>query len=229
MNYENPALIERLAAEHALGTLRGAARRRFTRLCDTNATALRAVHRWEDDLSALTRTLKPVEPSARVWQGISAQLFAQRAPIAARAARRRAWSVAAAAGLVAIAVMVGVFVRQPPTVLPTLAVLGSDAAHPVWRIGRGKESAALSIEVVGVIEHPSGKAYELWALPRGGSPVSLGLLPGAGSLTRALNDRQRAALLVADKVAVSVEPELGSPTGSPTGPVILVAPVSLSG
>ena len=226
MNYDNPALIDRLAAEHVLGTLRGAARRRFSRLCDTNQNALRAVQKWEDDLSALTRTLERVQPSARVWQRISAQLYFKSA---SRKARRRAWSFAIAAGLLAIGVMVSVFVRQSPTVLPPLAVLGTDAAHPVWRIGRGKESAALSIDVVGAIEHRPGKAYELWALPRGGNPVSLGLLPGAGSLKRALNDRQRVALLAADKVAVSVEPELGSPTGSPTGPVILVAAVSGSG
>jgi anti-sigma-K factor RskA len=38
-----------------------------------------------------------------------------------------------------------------------------------------------------------------------------------------LSGAQRAALLAADKVAVSVEPSGGSPTGSPTGPVIIVA------
>ena len=43
-----------------------------------------------------------------------------------------------------------------------------------------------------------GRSYELWALPRGGAPVSLGLLPAAGSAERTLSERQRTALLAAD-------------------------------
>ena len=37
-----------------------------------------------------------------------------------------------------------------------------------------------------------------------------------------LSEAQRAALRAADKVAVSVEPTGGSPSGSPTGPIIIV-------
>jgi anti-sigma-K factor RskA len=90
-------------------------------------------------------------------------------------------------------------------------------------IERRKELAALTPRVVGPVQRLPGKAYELWALPRGGQPVSLGVLPAGGTQERTLNAAQRAALLAADKVAVSVEPPGGSPTGSPTGPVIIVA------
>lgn len=229
MNYDNATLIDRLAAEHVLGTLRGSARRRFERLCETNARVLGAVQRWEDDFGALTKSVAPVQPSPRVWQGITARLFAGSAPAVERVRRRRGWEFAVAAGLVAVGLLVSVFVRQPTEALQTLAVLGADTAHPVWRIERGKQVSALTIDVVGAVERQPGKSYELWALPRGGSPVSLGLLPRDGTLRRTLNEQQRAALLAADKVAVSIEPERGSPTGSPTGPVILVASVSLSG
>lgn len=37
MNYRNPERIDRLAAEYALGTLRGPARRRFERLLRDHA------------------------------------------------------------------------------------------------------------------------------------------------------------------------------------------------
>ena len=70
----------------------------------------------------------------------------------------------------------------------------------------------------------SGKSFELWALPdNGGAPVSLGLMPESGRLDRELTDAQRAALRGASKVAVSLEPTGGSPTGAPTGPVLFVA------
>ena len=56
--------------------------------------------------------------------------------------------------------------------------------------------------------HPleAGKALELWVLPAQGNPVSLGLLPVSGEARRALTDAQRAALAGAKQLAVSLEP-----------------------
>jgi anti-sigma-K factor RskA len=228
MRYENQELLDRLAAEHVLGTLRGPARRRFERLCASSAAARGAMHRWEDDWLVLSRSLRPIQPSERVWANVSRQLFGARSA-APRVSRWRTWQLAAAAGVIAVAFMVGLIVHEQQPPLQTIAVLGTDNAHPLWRIERRKELAALTIRVVGPVQRLPGKAYELWALPRGGQPVSLGLLPAGGTYERTLNAAQRAALLAADKVAVSVEPPGGSPTGSPTGPVIIVANLSALG
>ena len=231
MNYEQAELLDRLAAEYALGTLRGRARRRFERLYTESAAARGAVHRWEDHWSALSRTVPPVEPSPRVWAAVSRRLFGDDAPAAEprRIRRWRAWQLAAAAGLVAVALIVGLIVRQAAPPLQTLAVLGTDTAHPVWRLERRLPLTVLTIEVIGTVPEAAGRSYELWALPRGGAPVSLGLLPAAGSAERPLSERQRTALLAADKVAVSVEPAGGSPTGSPTGPIVIVTNVPAAG
>ena len=59
-----------------------------------------------------------------------------------------------------------------------------------------------------------------------GNPVSLGLMPLRGDAERALTPRQRELLLSAMNVAVSLEPAGGSPTGLPTGPVVIVAPIA---
>jgi anti-sigma-K factor RskA len=222
MKYEDPALLDRLAAEQVLGTLRGPARRRFERLCTSSAAARSALYRWEDDWSVLSRSLAPIQPSERVWERLRSRLFGERAA-PPRRSRWRSWQLAAAAGVVAIALIVGLIVREQQPPLQTLTVLGTDSAHPLWRIERRTPLAALTIRVVGPVQRVPGKAYELWALPRGGQPVSLGLLPARGTYERTLSGAQRAALLAADKVAVSVEPSGGSPTGSPTGPVIIVA------
>ena len=225
MNYEQPELLDRLAAEYALGTLRGPARTRFERLYTRSADARRALHRWEDDWAHLSRTLPAVQPSPQVWAAVSRRLFANEAA-PPRARRWRTWQLAAAAGLAAVILIIGLIVRQlAPPPLQTLAVLGTDTAHPVWRLERRLPLTALTIEVVGTVPEAAGKSYELWALPRGGSPVSLGLLPAAGRAERTLSEPQRLALLAADKVAVSVEPAGGSPTGSPTGPIVIVTNV----
>ncbi|MDP3525548.1 MAG: anti-sigma factor, partial [Hoeflea sp.] len=65
-----------------------------------------------------------------------------------------------------------------------------------------------------------GKSLELWLVPGEGAPVSLGLVPGDGGrlvLDPGLTDRLTAGALL----AVSLEPLGGSPTGGPTGPVLL--------
>ena len=229
MNYEQAELLDRLAAEYTLGTLRGPARRRFERLCAESASARRAQYRWEDDWSALSRALPLVQPAARVWTNVSRQLFGEHAP-RPRQRRWRPWQLAAAAGLLAVVLIVGLIVRQAaPPPLQTIAVLGTDPAHPVWRLERRLPLTALTIQVVGTVPPTAGKSYELWALPPGAAPVSLGVLPVAGRAERTLSGPQRAALLAADKVAVSVEPVGGSPTGSPTGPIVIVTTLPAAG
>jgi len=225
MRYEGAELLDLLAGEYVLGTLRGPARRRFERVCVSNTAARTALERWEDDWSVLSLSLAPIEPSAAVWEELKQRLFGAGSPrSAARPVRQRAWRMAIAASLVAIALIIGLYVReQQPRPLQTLALLGPDTAHSVWRVERPRELTSLTIRVVGSVQRVPGKGYELWALPRGGNPVSLGLLPEGGTLERRLTNPQRTALLAADKVAVSIEPAGGSPTGSPTGPIVIVA------
>ncbi len=186
MKYEDPRLLDSLAAEHVLGTLRGRARRRFEKVCASSTAARGTVHRWEDAWAGMSAALTPIAPSAGVWAQIERRLFgSERAARAVRPWRR--WQLAAAAGLVAVALIVGLIVHERPAPLETLAVLATDSAHPLWRLERRRELAALTIRVVGPAQPPPGKSYELWALPRGGQPVSLGLLPAGGTLEHILS------------------------------------------
>ena len=229
MRYESAELLDRLGAEYVLGTLRGPARRRFERLCVASAAARASAHRWEDEWSALSRSITPLQPSAHVWPAIQRRVAAAGGARPRRPSSWPTWSLAAAASLAAVALVVGLLVHERQGPLQTIAVLGPDAAHPQWRVERPKDLTALTIRVIGQVHVAPEKSYELWALPRGGNPVSLGLLPLGGKLERSLTSAQRAALVAADKVAVSVEPAGGSPTGNPTGPVVIVASVSALG
>ena len=80
MNYNNPELRSALAAEFVLGTLQGAARKRFETLLLTDADLQRSVAQWQDALAVLALRLTPVAPPRRVWNRIRAQLFMQNAP-----------------------------------------------------------------------------------------------------------------------------------------------------
>lgn len=74
----NPELLDRLAAAHALGTLRGGARRRFEHVARQSPTARAAALLWQERFAALTELQPPEAPSANVWKRIENLLIAQR-------------------------------------------------------------------------------------------------------------------------------------------------------
>jgi anti-sigma-K factor RskA len=221
MKSANRELVDRLAAEYVLGTLRGRARRRFERwFVSPQVGAL--VKAWELRLAGLEPRLEPVTPPATVWRGIENKLELRK--LSRRPTMRR---LAIAASLLFF-VMVGVLLMRPPAMPPMTqqALLQTDAQTIYWRVEVLGDSQELNLHVHLVHDLPPGKSHELWALPEGGgAPVSLGLLPHTGDHHRVLNAAQRAALATSKQIAVSLEPEGGSPTGAPTE-VLFASPLA---
>ena len=220
MKSANRELVDRLAAEYVLGTLRYRARRRFERwLLSPQVGAL--VKAWEDRLSGLEPQLTPIDPPATVWRGIENKLELRK--MQRRPATR--WMAIAASLLFFVAI--GVFFTKPvgPPITGT-SLLAADAQTIYWRVEVFGDRQEIKIRAQSVYDLPAGKAHELWALPEGGAPVSLGLLPQSGDRRVVLTDAQRTALANSKQIAVSLEPEGGSRTGAPTGPVLLLAPLS---
>jgi anti-sigma-K factor RskA len=223
MKSANRELLDRLAAEYVLGTLRYRARRRFERwLLSPQVGAL--VKAWEERLAGLEPQLVPVTPPEAVWHGIEEKLELRKMQ------RRPAARWLAIAASLAFFILAGILLtyRQPADVLARTqeSLLQGDPQTIYWRVEVLGDHQELRLQVKNPYDLPAGKAHELWALPEGGAPVSLGLLPQAGEQRRVLTPAQQAALAGAKQIAVSLEPEGGSPTGAPTGPVLLVAPLS---
>jgi anti-sigma-K factor RskA len=227
MKHDQPQLVDALAAEYVLGTLRGAARRRFERWQSAEWHIASRVRTWEGRLIPLALGLPPVTPSPEVWTRIETRI---RAAEGARTAAARPASRALAAVLVLCAIFAGGYFAWRMTEslhLQTVATIKGEQGPAAWSIeldARGERLRAVAL--AGVAVRP-GHSFELWALQPGkAAPVSLGLLPDAGALERTLTPAQRAALAIAAQVAVSLEPPGGSPTGAPTGPVLFVAALS---
>jgi anti-sigma-K factor RskA len=220
---DHPEIIDPLAAEYVLGTLRGSARRRFEKWRSTFPQVEMRCRFWEESLLPLARDLRPVRPPAHVWQGIRARLNLassgpgwRRGPLLAVAA-----SVLLVVGLSVLLYWRGIGPR--PT---EIATIKTPAGGQVWEVDvyRGR----LVVHAGQLPPHPTDREYELWALPTGGKPVSLGLLPGSGSTQRSLTVAQQQALASATQVAVTLEPLGGSPTGQPTSTPLFVAPLHAS-
>jgi anti-sigma-K factor RskA len=231
MNYQRPQLIEELAAQYVLGTLRGSARRRFERYCRSNASALHAVRRWEERLVDLVSGIVPVAPSALVWERIK---FRIRRESSLRPRKTFAsfgnWRLAAAAGIAALAIAFGVWSGFGPGSSELVATIADPQRAQLWRIEAPRDRDELRVSAAENLALDPTRAYELWALPgAGAAPVSLGLMPKSGRGTLQLNDAQRQALAGSQQIAISLEPLGGSPTGAPTGPVLFVAEVVVAG
>jgi anti-sigma-K factor RskA len=134
---------------------------------------------------------------------------------------RRTARIALAASL-ALAIGLGLLLRPPPA--PTHTAVFTDAqGRPVWILDARLPEGAFAIRALPAAAPPPGKSYELWMLPAGGAPVSLGLLPASGAVDLVLGAEQARRLQTAAGIAVSLEPAGGSPTGQPTGPVVFQA------
>ncbi len=220
MKSANRELVDRLAAEYVLGTLRGRARRRFERWLVSPQVG-EIVKAWEERLAGLEPRLDSVAPPTTVWRGIENRLELR--SLGRRPAMR--W-LAVAASLLFFATIGFFAIRDPQLPATQIASIQADAQTIYWRVELLGDNQELAVHVHVTHELEAGKALELWVLPAQGNPVSLGLLPTTGDHHRALTAEQRAALAGAKQLAVSLEPSGGSPTGLPTGPVLHVAALS---
>jgi anti-sigma-K factor RskA len=219
----NIDLINRLAAEYVLGTLRGAARRRLERWRGTSSLVDERCRFWEEGFMPLLLGLRPIQPPAHVWQGIRARLGL---PSTARRNSVRRYALAASVVLLAVLAAVLYWRTLAPPRAAEVATISAPSGALLWQVEIYAAPGALSVRAGTLAAPPAGRDYELWALPKGGNPVSLGVLPYRHTVAqRALSVAQRQALANAAQLAVSVEPPGGSPTGQPTGAVVFVAPL----
>ena len=238
MNFQsNPPLLELLAASHALGTLRGGARRRFEAVARDNATVRAAALVWQTRLASMAELQQPVAPDPAVWTRIRNLIDAEQqqialgrqraAPVApARGGWLRSlalWRGAAAAGALAtvLALVVGFNLREQLLSAPAVqyvAVLSDEQAAASMLVTFDPKKRQLTLQRVGSYQEAPDKSLQLWALPPGGAPRSLGVLGRDSALRLAATEADMRAV---PALAISLEPQGGVPSErGPTGPVL---------
>jgi anti-sigma-K factor RskA len=136
-------------------------------------------------------------------------------------ARITRWRLATAAAT-ALAAGLAVFAFLGPRILQRdgaaeyLAVVNASGDLPPLIVRVDLARGELAVEPLGIQPAP-GKSHELWAVAGNAKPVSLGLVTRARRSIAQLEASMRDRSIT---LAVSVEPEGGSPTGQPTGPIV---------
>jgi anti-sigma-K factor RskA len=240
------ARYDRLAAEYVLGTLRGAARRRFEVMMERDPGLAEQVRRWQETFGAFDLADVPVQPPGRVWRAIQMRLPEQGADAPSDARRaihgrkrpgkpdsagfgrwsvapKRGWQLAslALAACLATALLWPRFLVQggldmAPVPITVLAGTQGGAARQIV-VSFDARSRKLVLTPLNMQAPAAGHSLELWLIPNGHKPASLGLIGPQASTVVALNDIR---LSPDSTLAVSLEPAGGSPSGQPTGAVL---------
>lgn len=215
-----------VAAEYVLGTLGAEDRAAAARRIEEDAAFARLVDRWEVTLAPMASAYAPAEPPVAVKQGLDRRLFANAAtPATATAGLWQSlafWRGLTVAALAALALYVALPLVSPPPVAPagrlvaSLAPQQSDVHYFVVYDARAKD-IGLS-HVTG--ERASDRDFELWVIENNQPPQSIGVIPAGSNVHLAVSRDLQQKIASGAVFAISLEPKGGSPTGSPTGPVV---------
>ena len=227
------------AGELALGVLEGEELSAALQLQMRDSDFADAVRWWETRLSAMQEAAAPATPSREVLAGILARIDALDGHGAAAATPANPtgasrWSIATAlAGFAALAASIAIYVATPgdrggEVGDPQIAQAPSERLIAQLQDESGERQLAgvidpaggqLALKLTG-FEAEAGKAPELWVIPAGGAPVSLGQIPQSGNFTRELSERERSLLVEGSALAITFE-DAGEIHTEPSPPILI--------
>lgn len=214
--------IDGLAAEYVLGTLTHGERTEVSAARSSSGALDSAIVGWEKRLSLLIESIPEAIPSAdllpKIEHRISLLGISDVVVMVRRVERWRALALAASLAFVIASSLAVHMAQSPPTSAEHVAVLQKGEAAPAFIVSLNEKSLTLNVRTL-TAKPPVNKDYELWIIIGSSAPRSLGVLPTEDSRTVKLAGFDLASIREAT-LAVSVEPPGGSPTGSPTGPVV---------
>ena len=221
------------AAEFALGVLDGADYRAAAARLTRDGAFAGEVASWEARLGPLAAEVAPVTAPASVWPRIAAEIGADATASPGLWNNLVFWRGATVAGL-AVAAAALVVVMSPSTNLqPPIAPPAAPALQPIV-LAKLAPSAGKAAAMVAALDPnsrelvltsvsltvPAKNSPELWIIPKGQAPISLGVMdlakPYRIPMPAGLDGFGRATATL----AVTAEQLGGSPDGAPHGPIV---------
>ena len=238
-----PDDLDRLAAEYVLGLLEGEDAARAGRLLAGDQNFEAAVERWRTRFAELDETAAHMPKSDALWARIEAGIKAENdsspmpaAPLIVpdpRNAFRALWhnlafwrfaglATAAASLLLGVGLYIAADIAateraRKPALVAVLVKEGTAEPGAVVNAFANGHVELIPLENINV---PPGRALEIWTLwDRAVGPRSIGLVHEARSVRLNLQNLPRTG--PNQLFEITLEPAAGSPTGRPTGPILM--------
>lgn len=229
---------ETLAGEYALGCLDGDQRAHCDRLVESDPDFAARVESWRREFMEIDMTAAPERPSETLWLRIENALPETHSAMATPPARRtvterrgwlrqlwenlsmwRAIGMSAAAACLVLSIGIALLRHDMAQTPIMVAVMMSDQNRPLALVNAFRDDR-IELVPLEALSAPEGKSLQVWTLwDRGRGPVSVGLLEQMRSMN--LNVSGLPATIPDQLFEVTLEPAGGSPTGRPTGPILM--------
>lgn len=109
---------------------------------------------------------------------------------------------------------------EDPSAPKPVTNLARDDGSPGWLASVDSKDGTVLMVPVPTAADADGRVPELWLIPPGESPKSLGIVSIDRSHTVKVPDALRDALAKGALLAITLEPSGGAPQGVPTGPIV---------
>ena len=215
-----------LAGEYALGVLTGDELRRARALLRTDEAFRAEVAHWNSRLAPMLDEVSAAQPPAALWTRIDETLpaAADSTNIIPLSRSVTLWRTVSAAMTAVAAALALLLLFRPDTIQPQpgppmVAMLGDQQQQMRVVASWNPTGRQLVLAAAGAMPADPKHSHELWIIPSGGKPRSLGTMPGK-QMHMQLADALAELMREGATIAITVEPPGGSPTGDPTGPIV---------
>ena len=240
--------IDLTAAEYVVGVLDANARRLARERIERDPAFAAEVARWESWFSPWLQSIAPVEPPESTWSRVRAALWQhelpERNPRIAPTVPPSLWNrlgfwrgVAAGGFAVALASITAllltvrqapvappippapVVVAPPPVAAPMVVSLRHDDGTTAYTATVDPARGTVVLVPVRLEGDPT-LSPELWLIPEGGKPHSLGMIRRGEAMVVNIPAELRSAASTNGLLAISLEPAGSQAHEAPTGPVV---------
>lgn len=216
-----------LAGEYVLGVLDGTERDAFERRLSREAALRAHVADWQQRFTDLDNGVAPKDVPSALWAKIEAQLGGKQIAQTGPSFSERLWSslgfwrgasFAGALASLVLAISVGLLAgRATPT--PQIVAVMLTAEGVPGAIAEVHYDGRINVIPIHDFDVPKGKTLQVWTLwDKQKGPISVGLIERT---RQALFHRADLPTGQQQLYEITLEPEGGSPTGRPTGPVLV--------
>lgn len=222
-----------VAAEYVLGVLPHDERLTAAQRVEIEPSFAVRVVQWQKRFDPLSEDYRLAEPPRSLKAALDTRLFGQGADASKRKTATALWDRVGfwrgfAFATLLVAAVLGARIVMPVSQQPVASQMVASMEHEgssvkTMALFDGKRNMMRVMVTAGSI--PADRDMELWMIAGDNAPVSLGLVKHQGMTELSVKAEMAAKLSDGVMLAITDEPQGGSPAGAPTGSMLASGPI----